>query len=513
MHRRGLLALLNCSLALMCSACSQWRSLPLWSSGYQQPEAPSLTAWEGGERVTQVPAVAESTPAAQDGTAQDTALAPVVLSQWWELFNSDALNSLTQRLLTRNWSLQEAYARLLEVQAVRSIRAADFYPQLELGAGFARGRLTSSQFGTDGGAAEGFTTTTGATSNRYQALGSLAWEIDLFGGTRRAYEAAVAEVQAEAESLSATRLALVAALAEQYVLLLSRQQAILIAERNAELQRESLALVSARYSAGLTTELDQAQASAQLESTLATLPGLRSQREEVITSILNLIAPTTEELPTVRAELRTLSATPLPPLPTELYGPQPAELVRARPDIRKAERLLAASTARSAEAVAEYFPRLTLGARLGYRNESSNDLFSSENEFWDLAPAISWPLFTAGRLGAQVEVREAQLQQQYTRYQASVLQALSEAQTALFQLHEARARKAALERSVSAQRRAHLLAREQYEQGLVDFQVVLDAELRVFIFEQSQLEAQQNELQRFIFVMKALGAGALEQAR
>jgi outer membrane protein, multidrug efflux system len=271
--------------------------------------------------------------------------------------------------------------------------------------------------GAVGGAAGGSVPAVKLEQDLFQSGFDASWEIDLFGGVRRSIEAADADLAAAREDLRDTLVSLLAEVACDYVEVRAFQRRLAIAQDN--IRSETLELTRARFEAGLTSQLDVVQAASQLATTQAQVPTLGASLTQGIHRLGVLIG---QEPGALLAELSTAAPiqTVLPEVPVGL----PAELLRHRPDVRRAERQLAAATARIGVAVADLFPKLSLTGSLGLQSDLLADLSQGTSRSWSVGPTLSWPIFEAGRIRANIAVQGAREEQKLSTYEQTVLAAL-----------------------------------------------------------------------------------------
>lgn len=487
-------------------------ALPLGLAGcmvgpdYRQPATPTPPAYgELGEP--------EGVPSRVTATA-------VRLDSWWAVFHDAELTVLVERALRGNLDLQQAASRIRQARAQLRVAGAALWPELD--AGGSVNHLRSSQAllqafsgqaggggGTSGGAPPGRPGATAIaaagpplTLDLYQIGFDASWEIDLWGASRRGIEAAAADTQAAVEDWRDAEVSLLAELARTYVGLRATQQRIVIAEHNAAVQRDQLGLIQARFRTGFTNQLDVEQQAAQLATTEATIPQLTGAARQAIHAIAVMLGETPDSL---AAELAPTQV--IPPVPPELPVGMPSELLRRRPDIRRAERQLAAASARIGVATAQLFPRLDLTGGLGFESLQAKNLLDWSNRFYSIVPALSLPVFEAGRIRANIDAAEEQERQAALAYHGTVLTALREVEDALVVYRTEQQRSLALARAAEANQRALDLARQQYERGVVSILSVLDAERSLFTAQDALVQSQQTIAAELVAVYKALGGG------
>lgn len=493
---------------------------------YRHPPTTAPAEWsEGPATLTSQPA---SAPAPQ----------PEDLIAWWNQFDDPQLNTLVERACLANLNLKVATARVLEARALRDIAIADLWPQANFSGSYAyRGSSlnasansrssSGSRSGSSNGAISNIiasaisgTSRTGGTagsgggrssssstriirdSNLYQLGFDATWEIDLFGGIRREVEAADADVAASQDDYHAVLVTLVAEVARNYVQLREAQQRLIVARENIEAQQNTLELTQERHRAGFTNELDVTQAETQLASTRTTVPLLESTIRQSIHQISVLIARPPGEL---LEELT--SVTGIPGGPPEVPAGLPSELLQRRPDIRSAERQLAAATARVGVAMADLFPRFALTGSAGLQSADISDLLDARSILWSVGPTIRWPIFDAGRIRANIRVQDARVEQALAFYEATVLTAFREVEDALVAWRNGRIHQDTLEQAVTSSQRAVALSDELYRHGLTPFLNVLESQRALYLL-QDQLVQSKSALQiNLITLYKALGGG------
>ena len=414
---------------------------------------------------------------------------PLTLANWWTTLNDPILTSLIERAVWSNLDLKKARARVREARARRGKSQTELFPTVDV-----KGSVTSSRASRDTGMGESQTL--------YSVGFDANWEMDVFGGVRRSVEAAGADMQARSEELRSTLVSLLAEVALDYVDARSYQGRLAVAEGNLAAQTESYELTAMRVVAGLTTPLDAEQARYNLESTRSEIPSLRSGLEAAKNSLAVLLG---EPPGAVHAELEAPRPIPLAP-PGAAVG-VPADVLRRRPDVRQAERTLAAETARVGVATAELYPKFTLLGSIGLDALSLSNLFSAFNRTFSLGPSVSWRLFDAGAVRKSIEVQSAVQEQALIAYEAAVLTALKEVENALVAFAEEQLRRQSLREAVEAAQRAVALAQAQYGAGMVDFRSVLEAQHSLLSFQDQLVQSESTIASDLIRLYKALGGG------
>jgi NodT family efflux transporter outer membrane factor (OMF) lipoprotein len=282
----------------------------------------------------------------------------------------------------------------------------------------------------------------------------------------------------------------------------SFQSQLGVARRNLAVQQDALGLTRARYAGGLASELDVARVEAQVAITQSQIPQLETSCKEAVHRLGVLLNETPGAL---SGELAT--PTPIPVAPSEIPADLPADVLRQRPDVRRAERQVAAATARVGVATADLYPRVFLLGGAGLDSLAASDFFSADSETWTIGPSISWPIFRAGQIVASIKVHDAQEQQALISYRQAILNALEEVENALVAYTRERSRGEDLAKAVASNKRALTLASQLYTSGLSDFLNVLDAQRSLFQTESEQAQSKAATAVDLVALHKALGGG------
>ncbi len=420
------------------------------------------------------------------------------LAVWWRGFNDPVLDQLVARALTGSLDLAVAEARLVQARARAGGADAARLPRLDGQADATR--RSASLEGPDGAALR--RPGVDRESSLFQGSLGASWELDLFGGIARGRAASAAELAASTADLAAVRVALVADVARSYVAIRGLQQRLDVQRRTIETQGETRALAAARVSAGLAPDLDVAQADALLATTRATLPPLESE----LASQRNKLAVLLGEAPGRIDQLVAQSA-PVPVAPSIATGTIPADLLRQRPDLQRAERQLAAANARIGQALAEYYPKVSLSGSFGVQATASDRVATSDARFWSIGPALRWRLFDFGRIDAEVAERRGGEAEALARYRLAALSAVEEVETSFSTLAARQLRLTALDQAVTASRRSLELAEEQYRRGIAAFLAVLEARRSLDQAEAERATARQDAGDAAVQAFRALGGG------
>ena len=413
--------------------------------------------------------------------------------EFWKSFNDPQLNDLIENALAANHDIRIAVARLREARALRGEARLDFAPTVTSSAERLDTRASARQAQIPGVERE---------QEYYEASFDAFWELDFFGRVRRGYEARSAEVQSAEAAVYGAQVSITAEVSRQYFELRGAQQRLEVAQRNADNQRETLRITTARLDAGRGTQLDVSRAQAQLSATLATIPDLE---ESVTRSILRLGVLIGESPETLIADLG--APRDLPALPVAHSIGTPEALLRRRPDILGAERDLAAATARIGIAVGDLFPRISFVGRWGFDALDSSDLGSAGTEMWSFGPSIQWAAFDLGRVRQRIDQREAAADGALAKYEQTVLRALEETDASLTAYAKALAKQEHLQASAAASLQAASLARVRFENGAADFLTVLDAERSALAAEDQLAQSETQTATALLATYKALGGG------
>jgi NodT family efflux transporter outer membrane factor (OMF) lipoprotein len=438
---------------------------------YLAPATPDYPAWRS------VQADGPSVPA-------DAA----TIARWWEQYQDPSLNALVTAALAGNTDLRTALSRLDEARARRGLARAQQMPQLDASAS-ARTQAARPDDQT-------------LTTRSYAAGLDLSWELDLFGGKRRALEAADADLGAVQANLYAARISLIASVANTYIELRTAENGLAVLQATLASRAETDQITRWREQAGLTSTLDVAQSRSNLEQARAALPTVERSLSEARNQLSLLIGKAPG---TVDSMLQARG--PMPSFGFSLALGIPAETLQQRPDVRAAERQLAAATARVGEAQAKRYPKISLSGSIGVDSLSAGDLFRPEAVLASLVGGIAAPIFDAGRITQSIEIQNAQQQQALIAWQAAVLQALSEVENALVAWRTTHARLASLDIAVTAAVEAEQLASQRYAAGLIDLSVLLDTQRTLLSLQDQQTTAQGERAKALVNLYKALGGG------
>lgn len=415
--------------------------------------------------------------------------APQDLSRWWLQLGDPLLSGLIEQSLQASPDLRSAQAKLREARARRGLAGANQFPTVTASISESRSKSSAA-------------TGTGLTRELYSAGFDAAWEPDIFGATRRALEAAQADLEGSEASLHGTRVSLLAEVALNYVELRAYQARLAIAQSNLASQSETLELTGWRAQAGLTSSLDVEQARTNREQTHAQIPSLESSLAQAEHRLAILLGQ-----PPGALHDKLAAPAPIPAAPDHVAIGIPADTLRQRPDVQVAERKLAAETARIGEATAALYPGFQLSGSIGWEALSFGALGGSDSLTRSLLGSVAATLFDGGRIRQRIAIQNAVQEQALVSYEKTVLSALEEVENALVSYANSRRREQALREAADAAHNAVLMARQRYATGIIDFQKVLDTERTLLTVQDSLKTTQAESISALIRLYKALGGG------
>jgi NodT family efflux transporter outer membrane factor (OMF) lipoprotein len=473
--KRGLFAV---ALAMLCTGCTSWQDYLhngfKVGPNYRPPCTATAQHWidSGNPHV--------------NSTATDAAA-------WWQSLNDPVLNALVESAYRQNLTLRVAGWRIMEARAQRNIAAGNLFPQTQQ----ATGSYTRTNVSPN-------TPAIGPPFNydQWQVGTNLAWELDFWGRFRRAIEAADATVDASVENYDDVLVLLVSEVAQRYVELRTAEQRLEYARKNVETQQESLSLANMKFTNGATTRLDVTQGESTLGQTQAIIPPLESERRQAMNQICILLGTPPQDI------VQALNGRqPIPATPPEVALGIPADLLRRRPDVRRAEREVAAQSALIGFATSELYPHFSITGSIFLDAANFKDLFNSNSVGGNVGPSFNWNILNYGRLVNGIRVQDARFEELAATYQNIVLQANAEVENAVVRFLNAQQQVRFLAASTRAAEQSVGLVRSQYDAGKTDFN-------RVLVVEQA-LAQQQDQLavaggavvQNLVDIYKALGGG------
>ncbi|MBC7982819.1 MAG: efflux transporter outer membrane subunit [Candidatus Obscuribacterales bacterium] len=408
-----------------------------------------------------------------------------VVQEFWRSFDDPVLNSLVHRALLANRDLRATQARLRQSRALANQSMTDYLPG---------GSLSIQNTETRAGLA--------AVTSRYTGTAQAQWEIDLFGRITNGVMARSADARAALADLHAARVSVTSETARIYFQLRGANTRLSVARRSADNQRQSLNITQARFEEGAGSELDLQRARAQLQTTLATIPSLETQQQQLLNQLAVLLGEPAGQV--AQPEILSVEAIALPEL---VPVGNPAEWLRRRPDIRRAEARLESTAAAARVSVASLFPRVSISGTATAAAADVGSLFEKANNTLLWGPTLSWAVLNIPRLLYDVAAQSARRDESLASYEHTVLTALAETESALSAYRFSRQRVAELEAAVTASERAEELSRIRYDAGAADFLSVLDAQRTQLQVADQLAQSRSDRAGALVAVYKALGVG------
>jgi multidrug efflux system outer membrane protein len=421
----------------------------------------------------------------QVGPAEANSLADL---PWWQVFHDPALQALISEGLSHNYDLKAAIARIDEASAQVRIARADLYPQVNYQAYASRQKTLVP-----------FEPPVYPTYNTFGLAASAAWEIDLWGRVRHAADAASANLYAQEDVRRAVMLSLVSAIASGYFALLEFDRELAIAQESAKVYKQTLDLFNERFEAGRDSKLGVVRAQANYEYSQASIAALT----RAITQQENALCVLIGVYPRPIARSTPLTGETMPATPTG----QTTALLERRPDVQQAEQVMIGANAELGVAVANYFPRIGLGALFGYEATRPEDIFKSGSLIWGLGANLAGPIFQGGRLDAAYHAQQAFWDETVAGYKKVITVAFQETSDALIAQQTLVGQRASLEQQVDALREAVDLAMQRYNAGRATYFEVLEAEQLLFPSMDALAQTQRDQLIAVVDLYKALGGG------
>jgi len=429
---------------------------------------------------------------------------PVQITDWWKTFNDPELNSLIKRAVAANDDLRVADGRLRVARALRSNTAWDLGPTIDGGAGYtdARQSKNSIPFNTTGPVGGEISSNYLFQTDLYDAHFDASWEIDVFGAKRRALQEANAVLASTEEDRRDVLVSVLAEVARNYIDVRDFQQRLAIATKNIAAQQDAVDIAQARYHAGLASELDAKEAEVLLATTQSQVPTLEQSLKQ---GVHRLGVLTGQEPGALLDELSAPGPIPVPP--PEVPVGLPSDLLRRRPDVRRAERQLAAASANIGVQTAELFPKFSLTGVAGFQSFSAGDWFSGASKYWSAGPTVTWRILDYGHVRSQIQTANAQAQQSLAMYDKTVLLSLEDVENALVAYSQEQVRHRSLQDAVDASRSAVEISNELYKNGLTSFLNVVDAERSLYQAEDDLVQSERTVTVNLVALYKALGGG------
>ena len=411
------------------------------------------------------------------------------LTEYWRQFDDPLLTALVDEALKKNLNLALAEASLRQARALRGVAAGGLWPSVTASGSYEREHTA------------GITPGNGS-QNLYEAGLDAVWELDIFGGVRRAVESASANIDVAYENLRDVQVSLIAEVALDYVQLREYQQQIKVAQDNLEAQRHTADITRKLYSVGFDSALDVAEADSNVATTESQIPVFETQARQSIYALSVLLARPPADL------LEQLSPTGnLPSIPTQIPAGLPSDLLRRRPDIRQAEAQLHSATAQIGVAVAELFPTFSLTGDVDWQSHLFSTLLTKAGRSFFVGPSATWSIFQGGATVANIHVQEALRDQALITYQQTVLGALQDVENALIAFSKEQQHRKVLNEAVVANQKAVDLSLQLYTEGQVNFLNVVTAQLSLYTSQNALVQSESSIVTDLIALYKALGGG------
>ena len=436
-------------------------------------------------------ALPESWRAIPDSSAQ------TIEKQWWRSFNDPVLEQLISKVINSNLDIKLGETRISEARAARATAKSSLLPTGDM---MANANRQQNQLGFPSGGPANMSSLVKQPFNIFKAGFDASWELDLFGGHRRAAESAKAESEASTVLRTDILISTLAEVARTYVSIRQYQAQLTIALDIIASDKKTMTITRQRFDGGNTAGIDVSRAEAQLEQDQAQLPyfsNLLTQAEYSMDILLG-------ERPGMTHVL-VKTATPVPVTDKKLILAAPAIVIAHRPDIRNAERMLAAATAQQGVAVAKFFPDISLTGFIGLFNTNAGNFLNVSSKSWSMGGNVLWPILSYGSLSANLNVADAKQQEAMISYQKSILGALSDVERSFTAYTEQEKYLRSLEKSTAADHHICTIANERYQAGLTSFLDVLDAKRTLYASQNQLALAQAQTAQNVIAVYKSLG--------
>lgn len=411
--------------------------------------------------------------------------------QWWKSFGDTTLDSLISIAVDRNYSVLTAIDRMNMAKAGLRMERSGFFPTVGINAGWTRQQ-------TSGNTSE----LPQSTQHYYDVSANMSWELDIFGSIRQRVKAQKETFAASKEEYTAVMVSLSAQVASSYIQLRELQQELKVVERNCASQAAVLKITEVRYNTGLVSKLDVAQAKSVYFSTKASIPQLESGINQYITSLAVLLGTYPQE---IRPVLERVGELPdyMEPISIGI----PADLLMRRPDIRSAEHQINAQAASLGASKSDWLPQVFIKGSVGYAFKDFKDLTKHKSFTYEIAPALSWTIFSGGKLVNATKSARAQLDEAIDQFNQTVLTAVQETDNAMTAYRSSIKQIVALREVRNQGQETLTLSLDLYKQGLTPFQNVLDAQRSLLSYENQLVQARGNSLLQLIALYQALGGG------
>jgi NodT family efflux transporter outer membrane factor (OMF) lipoprotein len=439
-------------------------------------------------------------------------------ARWWEYLDDDELDSLIERAVAANPDLEIAFTRLQEARAQEAVINGGTLPAVDLSAGAGRGSGTDSARGRIGQPVYAGSTTTGLKEITQMIGFDAGWQIDFFGKLRREVEAAHADTQAAAEARNTVLIVLVSDVSRAYFDVRALQLRLAISRNDVAVEEQNVDLLQTRLRRGIENGLDLALAQRELATVRADVEPLRAARDLAMRRVAVLLGQFPDDLKRELAVPSSASTTSpqaasveassaLPQLPDSIQPNLPVELLRRRPDIRQAERQLAAETARIGVQTANLFPNVVVTAGAGLQGQGLGQTPNLTSFIWSAGPAAYWPLLDFGTLDSLVTVQDLRAREALLNYKKTIITAVEQVNDAISNYSAQQQRLRDLSDALIASQQAVSLASQRYDRGLTDYLNVLDAQRQFYALQDEFAQAQEAVALQFIALHQGLGGG------
>lgn len=468
-----------------------------FSPKYIAPDMELPTDWE--RQAEQGSAVRKTSPQTKPVTKAQLEDSQVVngknLVNWWKLLNDPELNKLIERASNTNLDVKEAYYRIEESRAVKRFSQGDFFPKIDASGSYSRNRQSENGIlKITNGKAENLDT--------YLAGFDSSWEIDVFGRIRHSVRSAQASLDASEEFYNDILVSLYAEVASAYIDLRTIQARILYASQNIILQRETLQLTQARFKSELVPKLDIEQANLNLANTEAALSLLKKAQSEVINRLAVLLGVFPHELSTEFSKPK-----PIPNVSSSIPDLLPVDIIRQRPDIRLAERTLAAQMEQIGVAKADLYPTFHLTGSFFFNALKIKDFGDMSSREYSYGPRFDWNIFEGGKVINSIRIEKAKAERAWANYKKAVIVGISEVENSLAFYVDEKERFEALQRAADSSQKSVELVKSLYKSELTDFQNVLDMQRTLFSVQDNLASSKGQIIQEWIRIYKAFGGG------
>ncbi len=441
---------------------------------------------------TSVPETWKSADETMPNAASDAQAS--IEQSWWQNFNDPVLSQLIDRALTGNYDLKIAEARIAEARAARSSSTSGLWPTGDFKSSVTREANRLPVPVPFPGISKPF--------DIYETGFDASWELDLFGGNKRAVEAATYDLQASEASFSSVRVSMLAEVARTYIDIRQYQAQLKIARSNVDIDQNAVGITKQRVDAGTAPGVDVTQAEAQLEQARAQIATYDSQLTQAEYSLDLLLGEQPGAVQSIIGD-----AKPIPVANKKLILAAPAVVIDNRPDIHMAERKLAAATAQQGVATAKFYPDISLSGFFGLLTTNGGNLFTNASKSWMMGSSVLWPILSYGQLEANLESADAAQKEALATYQKTVLSALSDVEKSVTAYTQQQKFESSFAKSVEKNRQASVVAKQRYKEGMTSFIEALDSDRTLYTSQIQLAQADADATRDLIAVYKSLGGG------